>query len=90
MQRVEAVAKSGNLSNEFEELAAVIIRRFNQGVNFEGFEVVCLEDELLKRPLLQLVLVPVILDKEILEALLFVDCTPKFVNHRVEHIGRCS
>ena len=90
MQRVEAVAESGNLSNEFEELAAVIIRRFNQGVNFEGFEVVCLEDELLKRPLLQLVLVPVIFDKEILEALLFVDCTPKVVNHRVEHIGRCS
>ena len=68
MQRVEAVAISGNLSSEFEELAAVIICRISQDGNFEGFEVVCLEDELPQRPLLQPVLVSVILDNEILEA----------------------
>ena len=54
---------------------------------FEGFELVCLEDELPQRPLLQLVLVVEILDNEVLEALLFVDCTPKLVNDRVKNLG---
>ena len=87
MQRVEAVAISGNLSSEFEELTAVIICRINQGGNFEGFEVVCLEDELPQRPLLQLVLVRENLDIEVLEAFLFVDCAPKLVYHRVKDFG---
>ena len=68
MQRVEAVAISGNLSSEFEELAAVIICCISQDGNFEGFKVMCLEEELLQRPLLQPILVPVILDNEVLEA----------------------
>ena len=87
MQRVEAFAISGNLSSEFEELAAVIICRISQDGNFEGFEVVCLEDELPQRPLLQLVLVLQIPDGQVLEALLFVDCTPKLINYRVKNFG---
>ena len=68
MQRVEAVAISGNLSSEFEELPAVIICCISQDGNFEGFKVMCLEEELHQRPLLQPILVPVILDNEVLEA----------------------
>ena len=48
---------------------------------------VCLEDELPQRPLLHLVLVLEPLDNEVLEALLFVDCTPKLVYHRVKDFG---
>ena len=68
-------------------MAAVIIRRVKQVCKFEGFELVCLEDELPQRPLLQLVRVPEIIDNDVLEALFFVDCTPKLVNHRVEYLG---
>ena len=46
-----------------------------------------LEGELPQRPLLQLVIVVEILDNEVLEALLFVDCTPKLINHRVKDFG---
>ena len=47
----------------------------------------CEKEELLQRPLLQLVQVDEIVDNEVLGALLFVDCTPKLVNDRVKNFG---
>ena len=44
----------------------------------------CLEDKLPQRPLLQLGIAPEPLDNEVLEALLFVDCVSKLVYHRVK------
>ena len=87
MEPVEALAICGSLSSDFEELAAVASCRSRKEEKFEGFEVVCLEDELPQRPLLQLVLVPEILDNEVLEALLFVYCAPKLVNYRIKYLG---
>ena len=49
---------------------------------------VYLEGELPQRPLLQFVQVPELLDRQVLEALLFVDCKPKLVYHRVKDFGR--
>ena len=46
-----------------------------------------LEDELPQRPLLQPVLVPELMDNEVLEAVLFVHCSPKLVYHRVKYLG---
>ena len=48
---------------------------------------VYLEGELSQRPLFQLVLLEELLDNEVLEAFLFVDCTPKLVNQRVKYLG---
>ena len=87
VQGAKATARSDSLGSEFEKLAAVITCRGNQFVKFEGFEVVCLEHELPQRPLLQLVLVTEMIDNEVLEALLFVDCSPKLVYNRVEYLG---
>ena len=87
VQGAKTSARIDCLRSEFEELAAVIICRERKLEKFEGFEVVCLEDELPQRPLLQLVLVPEILDNEVLEALFFVDCAAKLVNHRVKYLG---
>ena len=86
MQGAKTSARIDCLRSEFEELAAVLSCRAKKG-KFEGFKVVCLEDELPQRPLFQLVLVPERLDNEVLEALLFVDCAPKLVNHRVKYLG---
>ena len=75
VQGANASARIDCLRSEFDELSNVIIFRFVEVVKLEGLEVVYLEDELPQRPLLQLVLVPEIIDRQVLEALLFVDCT---------------
>ena len=60
-------------------MAAVIIGRGIQVGELERVEVMSLEDELPQWPLLKLVLVGKPVDREALEALLLVDCTPKVV-----------
>ena len=46
--------------------------------------------DLTQRPLLQAVLVPVVLDREVLEAFHPVDGAAQVIEHRVDHLGRCA
>ena len=79
VQSAHAAAKSDSFRSEFEEQAAVIMCRA-QAMKLERLELVGLEDELPQGPLLKLVTVTEILDREALKAQLFSDCPPKTVD----------
>lgn len=84
-----AVAHS--LGSEVEKEALVGICRFTQELDFEILKLWGLEDELRKRPFLQLVLVPEPIDGQVVEALLRINGAPEDVNHRIDHFsGRCT
>ena len=85
---MEAAATSGDLRCELKQQALAGISRVAQVVDLEVLEVGALVGELLQRPLLQAVLVEEVDDGELLQALLLVDCTPKHVEERVDHVGR--
>ena len=87
---MESAVVSGNLSRELEELAVVANCCDTQVSELEGFHVMCEKVEHLRWPLLQLSIVIEVLNCQVIEALYFLDCSPKVVDHRVEHIGRCS
>ena len=85
---MEAAATSGDLRCELKQQAFVGISREVKVVDREVLEVGALVGELLQRPLLQAVLVTEVVDDELLQAQLLVDCTPKHVEERVDHVGR--
>ena len=56
--------------------------------NLERFKVVGLLDELIQRPVLQLVHVAEVLNSKVLKALIYVDSATEHVKHRVYHFQR--
>ena len=64
-----------------------MLHRFKVG-NLERFKVVGLLDELIQRPVLQLVHVAEVLNSKVLEALVQVDSATELVKHRVDHFQR--
>ena len=87
---MESFAFSGSFSSDLKELATVANFRDTQVSELELFHVMCEKIEHLRWPLLQLFIVIEVLNGQVIEALHFLDCSPKVVDHRVEHIGRCS
>ena len=76
---VAAVAHG--LGSEVDEHAFVCRCRITHSIESEILEVVGLEDELRKRPFLQLVLVSEQFNGQLVEALLRVNGAPEDVNH---------
>ena len=86
VQRLETATVCYCLTSEFKKLAVVLIGRV-QLVELERFKVVSLQEELLERPVLQLVRVAEVLDGEALEAMFFNDGMHELFEYRVDDLG---
>jgi len=83
---LEATATGGGLSSKFKELVSGGISQSGRLSDLEVFEVWALVQELLQWPLLEAVMVIEAFDCELLQALLFVDRTTKYVDECVDHV----